>query len=417
MLKVGRYTAALLLVTVGIMLLLDQTTGSDHLALLLDWWPVLLIMLGCEYLIFNFTYPKGDRQLRLDMSGLIISVLISAVVVGTTQSDRFPTEWMENLDFNIETLNLSFSSESGYRFDQELISIPIPAKAQKIIIDNPNGNVELRQGDVEDIQITTTIWVDKVDEEEARQIAKQSVIDYSGESQLKITAKGQEYTGGFPNKRKPRMNLSITVPENQRADYELALVNGKVDVDGLPVLEQLKAHTTNGAISIARVEGTVNAKTTNGAVDVSEIGGSVSLSTTNGAVAAKDIAGKLKVDTTNGAVTVENVEGALEVDTLNGKITVREAQAGIKAEVTNGAISIHTHTVGGSYNLENMTSSIELKIPESADAEIEGSTSYSSISTNLPLTIDGKKISGVLGTGEHYIKIETNNKIHVNRID
>lgn len=416
MLKVGRYTAAVLLVTVGIMLLLDQTRGSDYLPLLLDWWPVLLIMLGVEYLIFNFLYRKKDQRLRLDMGGLILSVLISSIVVGTTQSDRL-SGWLKNLDFNIDTLNMSFSSESGRRFDKELVRIPVDAAVSRIKIDNPNGSVDVQAGDVQEIEIQTAVYVDKVDEAEAQSIADQSTIEHTNGSALEISAKGKEYTGGFPNKRKPRMNLVITVPSSHKADYELELRNGKVGASQVPVISEFKAHTTNGAISLSGIDGNVTADTTNGAIDVSQIGRNAAINTTNGAVTASGVQGKLSIDTTNGAVTVDNVKGDLDVDTLNGKITVHEAAAGVIADATNGAISIVTTTVGGDYELDNMTSSIELRIPSAANAEIKGATSYGSISTDLPLTVEGKKISGILGTGEHQIKIDTNNKIQVNRID
>lgn len=417
MLKVGRYTAALLLVTVGVLLLLDQTTGSEHLVLLLDWWPVLLIMLGAEYLLFNFIYRKGDRQLKLDMGGLIVSVLISAAVLGTTQADRIPAKWIQNLDFNIDTLNLSFSSESGHSFEKEIVKIPVASGTDKVIIDNPNGSVDVQAGPVEGIEIKTTVWVDKVDETEARSIAEQSAIDFTSGSTLRVSAKGREYTGGFPNKRKPRMNMTVTVPADLKADYDLQLRNGRVGVNQLPVKQELKAHTTNGAVSIAGITGNVTAGTTNGTVEVARVTGKVDIDTTNGAVTAKEIGGRLSVDTTNGAVTVEQAGDEVEVDTTNGKITIREAAAGIKADATNGAISVITHRVGGHYELDNMASSIELRIPSDADVELKGSTSYGSISTNLPFSVEGKKISGKLGTGKYHIKLDTNSKIEVNKID
>lgn len=417
MLKVGRYTAALLFVTVGVLLLLDQTTGSEHLLLLLDWWPLLLIMLGVEYLLFSFIFRKGERQLKLDMGGLFLSVLVSAAVLGTTQADRIPHKWFENLDFNIDTLNLSFSSESGYSFDKDIVRIPVNSETGRIIIDNPNGSVDVQAGNVSEIEIKTTVWVDKVDEAEARAIAEQSGIEHNAGSTLRISAKGKEYTGGFPNKRKPRMNMIVTVPAAHKADYELQLRNGRVGVNQVPVKQELKAHTNNGAVSVTGINGSVTAGTTNGTVEVLRVTGKVSIDTTNGAVTAKEIGGKLSVDTTNGAVTVEQAGDTVEADTTNGKITIREAAAGIKADATNGAISVYTHKVGGSYELDNMSSSIELWIPANADVEIKGSTSYGSISTNLPLTVEGKKISGRIGSGTHQIKLDTNSKIEVNRID
>ncbi|RAU95060.1 DUF4097 family beta strand repeat-containing protein [Paenibacillus sp. YN15] len=417
MLKVGRYTAALLLLSVGLLLLLDQIQDTSHMALLLDWWPMLLITLGVEYLVFNFIHRKKEAAFRLDWGGLILSVLISAVVVGITQADRLPKDWLGNLNFNIGTLNMSFSSESGYSFTKPELSIPLPAGVERIELENPNGSVEIRGGNVKDIIIQAVVWVDKVDESEAAQIAEESTIDYSGGSTFKILTNAKEYTGGFPNKRKPRVNLQVTVPEAVKADYQLKLLNGKAIAEHVPVAGKLGIKTTNGTITVTGIAGSIAADTTNGAVEVSDIEGDASVETTNGVVTVTAVGGKLEVDTTNGAVKVERVQGDADIETLNGKITVVDAAAGIKANATNGTISIQTDSVGGDYTLKNTTSSIELHIPVAADAQIKGSTSYGSISTNLPLTIEGKKISGTLGTGRHQIKIDTNNKIYVNSLD
>jgi hypothetical protein len=417
MLKVGRYTAALLLLSVGLLLLLDQTRGTGYMALLLDWWPVLLITLGVEYLLFNFIYRKKETAFRLDWGGLVLSVLISAVVVGITQADRLPKDWLGNLNFNISTLNLSFSSESGYSFNKPELAIPLPKGVERVELENPNGSVEIRGGNVKDMIIQAVIWVDKVDETEAARIAEESTIDYSGGSTFKIMTNAKEYTGGFPNKRKPRVNLQVTVPEAVKADYQLKLLNGKVIAEHVPVKEALMVRTTNGAITVAGIDGNITADTTNGAVDVSQIGGDASVETTNGVVTVMDVDGKLEVDTTNGAVKVERVQGDADIETLNGKITVVDAEAGIKANATNGTISITVGKVGGDYTLKNTTSSIELHIPALADVQVKGSTSYGSINTNLPLTVEGKKITGILGTGLHQIKMDTNNKIYVNSLD
>lgn len=416
MFKVGRYTAAVLLVTAGILLLMDQRTGSARLLLLLDWWPLLLIMLGCEYLIFNFIFRKGERQLRLDLGGLFLSVLVCAVVLGTTHSDRIPAKWLEDLDFNIDTLKMSFSSEEGYSFEKEAIHVPVQDGTAKVILENPNGSVELKSGNVPDIEVKAVVWVDKVEEAEASGIAEQSAVNFTSGSTVRITAEGHEYTGGFSNKRKPRINLTVTVPSGKPVNYELQLRNGRIAVSQLQVKEELKVRTTNGAISVMDIKGNVTAGTTNGAVEVMRTTGNVGIDTTNGAVTAKEITGKLTVDTTNGAVMVEQAGGAVDVDTTNGKITVREAAAGIKADATNGTISVHTSKVGGNYELDNMSGGIDLRIPSTASVDLKGSAN-GSVSTNLPFTVESKKISGQIGAGQYSIKLESNTKIEVNRND
>lgn len=417
MIKVGRYTASALLIVIGVLLLVDQTSHTRYLALFYTWWPVVLISLGCEFLLFNLLYRRGERQLRLDWSGLFLSVLISALVVGATQAASLPVKWLSNLKFNIDWSGLSYSGESGYKFEKGITKVPLAAGTDKILFDNPNGSVELKPGAVQDIEIGVTVWVDKIEKDQAESVAERSVIEYAPGSTLRITAKGNEYSGNFSAKRKPRMNLVVTVPADRRADYELQLKNGKVDATQIPLKKEMNIRTTNGTITLSGLDGDLHAETTNGAIDAAGIRGKVSLSTTNGTVSAKNIGGDAKIDTTNGAVTIEQAGGTVDVDTTNGKITIFEAAKDVKADTTNGAVSVASHTVGGNWELKTVNSLIEVKLPPSADAEIKAAAANGTITTDLPLTVEKKKLTGKLGSGKYQIKLDTNGSVDVNKID
>lgn len=45
--RVGRYTAAVLLASVGVLLLMDARDGTHNMLLLLKWWPVITGAVGC----------------------------------------------------------------------------------------------------------------------------------------------------------------------------------------------------------------------------------------------------------------------------------------------------------------------------------------------------------------------------------
>lgn len=418
MARVGRYTASLLLITVGILLLLDQTSQTRYLALLKDWWPVALIVFGCEYIVVHAIYRKSERHLRLDVGGLFLSLLIACVVVvGTTQTAMIPANWLKYIQFNIDLSNFSYAAESGNKFEKAPIKVPLAAGTNKIFFENPNGSIQLRSGAVTDIEVAMTVWVDRIEKDQAEQIAEQSVLEYTEGNTLRITAKGQEYSGNFSAKRKPRMNLVVTVPADRRADYELQLKNGKVEASQIVLRRDMRIRTTNGAITVAEIDGDLSASTTNGAIEASKIRGKATLSTTNGTVAARTIGGDAKVDTTNGAVTVEQAGGAIDADTTNGRITIGEAFGSVKADTTNGMVSVTSHTVGGDWEIKTVNGSIEARLPLNADAEIKGSTSNGTVSSNLPLLVEKKKLSGKLGAGKHSIKLDTNNSIDVNKLD
>lgn len=87
--KAGRFTAAVLLVLVGGAVIADRRMNTNFTTVLIDWWPLLFIFLGVEYILFNMKYGNSERQLKLDLGGIIFAVMISAVVIVSTQTTDF----------------------------------------------------------------------------------------------------------------------------------------------------------------------------------------------------------------------------------------------------------------------------------------------------------------------------------------
>ena len=55
--RVGRYTAAALLIVVGVLLIMDKQSGTDYLYGMVDWWPLLLVAktrVFVEYVVEHF---------------------------------------------------------------------------------------------------------------------------------------------------------------------------------------------------------------------------------------------------------------------------------------------------------------------------------------------------------------------------
>lgn len=417
MFKAGRWTAALVLLTVGILLIVDQTTGSRWMDHVMDWWPLVLIALGLEYIIMIVIARKKGGDLRLEIGTLVFAFLLAAAATVLSTTGFQPDQWLQRLNLSIDASNPSYASESGHRFGKEKLILPV-TRAGKTIIENPNGSLELRTGNVEAIEIETVVYVDKVDEATASNIAEQSRLEVTEGSTLVIKAVGEPYTGEFSNKRLPKMNLIVTVPASYRSDYDIRLRNGKIVARDLPVVEKLKAVTTNGTITLSGIDGHMIAETTNGTVDISHIRGSVQAATTNGQVQVADVTKEVAVETTNGAVTVEQATGKVKVNTTNGSITIREAASGIEAEAMVGGITVFSKEVGGDYRLKTTGGIIQLSIPDDADVTIRGSTLlYGGISTDLPLAVQDREVTGTMGDGTHDIRLEANLNVKINNVN
>ncbi len=427
MIKVGRYTAALLLVTVGACLLLDQSLDTHFMEKLSRWWPFVLIVLGLEFILVHYMNRSGERKVVLGFGGLFLAVLVSAIIIGVSQGSLLSTKFTDN--FNLGSF--SFSDDNGPKFDKGVTSIPLDASTNKVILENLNGTIDIVPGNVETIEITTTVRVSLKDHKEASAIAERSTIEYTEGSTMKITAKGQEYRSWF-GKRKPRMNLQIIVPSNREVDLEILMRNGSFAAEGLPIKDEFKLKTTNGSVTLAKINGNVIADTTNGGIKVSAIEGETTLDTTNGTITAADIDGNLSIDSTNGALNVRNVKGNVtmetsngsiviadilgdvEAETTNGRITVDDVQHNIDATSTNGSILVSNQTIDGDWDLDTSNGKIELALPTEGNYKISGS-SGGSISSELPLQISKRHIEGIVGNGQYMVELNTNGSIIVNK--
>lgn len=407
--KAGRYTAALLLIAVGGSLLLDQSMDTNYVGQLLGWWPLLLISLGVEYIVSGLINPGGSRPMKFDFGGIIIALLISIIVIGTTQSSSLS---FSSLKLHINPF--SFTDEAGTPFERGITLIPLDADTNKVVIENPNGSVTLKSGDVKQIEVDVTLYVSKLNDEDAKKIAESSRINYNEGSTLKIIAQSESYRT-FGVRRKPRMNLTITLPQGHEVDMELQLSNGKVVASDIPIRDELKIHTTNGSVDVTNIGGKIIAESTNGSMQVNEIDGDVELDTVNGSAVASSITGDVSMDTTNGSITASHVDGSVEADSTNGRIVVEETTGDLAADTTNGGITVISSIVGGDWKLDTTLGRIEITVPENGHFEVKGSAGMGSVTSELPLTISKKTIKGTIGFGEHRIEMDTNGGITVRK--
>jgi DUF4097 and DUF4098 domain-containing protein YvlB len=410
--KAGRYTAALLLITVGGAVIADKLTGMKLVPLLIEWWPVLFISLGLEYIFYNMKYKEQENQLKLDVTGVVFAVVISAVVIVATQSASV----FKNFEFSMDNPFASFGD--ARKFEKGITAIALPAAVDQLKLDNTTGNVTLQSGAVDQIQVELTVYVNLDDESEAAQIAQDSKLEHqvSGNT-LTIKAAGKEYQSRFIGKQKPRMDLVVTMPEKQKLDMELVLTNGKVVASRLPIKERFTAQTTNGEILVSALEGTVSLETTNGHIGAKQTTGIIGIEATNGKVDIESHNGNAKLNSTNGKVVVKAVTGAVEAETTNGSIEVDGAAKSLRAHTTNGSVEISASVVEGDWDVETDHGKIELKLPSKGNYKVVGETGLGSIKSELPFTVNKKSIQGSIGAGTHTVKLETNGSIDIRSTD
>ncbi|BBH24694.1 hypothetical protein Back11_60390 [Paenibacillus baekrokdamisoli] len=469
MFKLGRITSATVILVVGGLLLWDQLQGRNDIGVLGQWWPAAFVMLGIEVVVYSFINRSRSRRLSFDIGGSFIAVVIAVTAFAVTQYAAMPLRWLD--DFKVNFAGMSgFGEEKGFMYTKEKASVPIGPDTKTISIDNPNGKVSVKKGEGNEVTVETVMWVDVTDKKEADSVAEQSKVAISEGEKLSIQAKGQPY--GANGNRKPRMNMIITIPassvfalpivkheespvdtankinetsspvdssnsvtavepeaagsaspnnkaplteEPVSSKINIVATNGSVDIAGLVLPGGLNIKITSGEAKLSNLFGPVNVQTKNGDITAAAIEGNVQLATYNGSVKAQQITGEFEGSTLSGNMELKHITGHIEADTKNGEIIIKEAQSSIKAGTLNGDIEIHSAAVGGNWDIDSSIGDIRLYVPEQGNFSVNGSVTFGTVSSELPLISTKKTISGDIGAATYRIDIDANSSIAVNR--
>ncbi len=219
-------------------------------------------------------------------------------------------------------------------------------------------------------------------------------------------------------------------PVIRNASYGVSL-----DVD-LPTRTSLTLETSDGAVRITNVTGTIDAKTSDGGIEAEGLNGEVKLRTSDGAITCSRIEARTlnlhtsdgsirlaqatlgdgELQTSDGQVTLDNVQGdSLELRTSDGSIHCHGIVAGrVTCHTSDGGIEVEfSQDAPKALTLNATTSngSITFVAPPGLSAGIEANTDDGSIHTSLPITIEGKigkSLHGTIGAGEGKVYLKTN---------
>jgi DUF4097 and DUF4098 domain-containing protein YvlB len=407
MIRVGRYTSALLLLAAGVALLLDQTRGTEYLLEWIQYWPVLLIALGVEYLIAGVRVRDGKRRLKWDIGSMLLAVVIAAAVSFFFHGSALAQKW-----------NLSFDGvftfwENGESYEKPSEWVDLPENTEKLVVRNLNGDISLIAGTGNRVEIRPTVVLYNQSAAKAEKLVRESKVNVTVGGTLRIEPDGAEYSP-FIFPQKARMNLVVVLPAGRALDVELDTTNGNIHSDGIAVKEIWQVRTANGDISGYNLNARIDAETHNGDVELRRIAGSVRIITSNGDIAAEDVEGDAFLKTNNGTVEAAGIRGNLEAETHNGDVGIAESNGSVKVKTYNGDIQASASFVGGDWQVDTRNGSIELELPADGDYTVDAKTGYGGGKTNIPgLQENDRGIEGKVGTGEHRIRLASNGDIDI----
>ena len=424
-----------ILITVGIIALLLVTGRIDadqfwnwygH------WWPLLLIGVGlvalAEWAIdLRRENPPGRR-----FSGFF-GLIVLLVLLGIAASGwhRFWGPLRAQMGDNNDDF-FNALGEPSHEMDQPLLDTKVPANAQ-IEIQNPRGDVSISADDGDNV----TVHAHQVAYAGSDAAAKK-IFDAQ---QAHVTVSGSAVLVKVDGNSSGRTNLTLTIPRS--ASVNVTTSHGGLTAAGLG--GNVEAEVQHGDVETTAIQGHVHVRISNhadfsahdiqGDVSVEGNGGDLTLSDIHGKVTLQgEYGGDIHLEHVDQPITFHSSRTDMELGRLAGDMSM--SMDSLHVTQVAGPIRVITHSkdielsqvygdthiedrdarveldMGGSFPVEvkNSKGDIEVALPPSASATVDGRTHNGDIVSDFPLTISGdedKTISGNIGKGGPRLSIST----------
>ncbi|CAM3634449.1 MULTISPECIES: DUF4097 family beta strand repeat-containing protein [Saccharibacillus] len=413
--RIGRWTASLVLVASGLLLLSDELLGREDMLLLVRWWPAVFVLWGVEYIVMLLLFrgKRGSgRRFRVDFAGVLIASVLSASVFIVTQQNHYLHLW-NRVSLDLTSSAIEFSEAEGNKFAKPSIDVPAALEMTGLSVEGINGDITVRRGFADRIRIRTSVWVDQAEPEEAKKIAEKTGIRVDEGKTLSVTTESQPY--GSLGRRQPRVDLEILLPSQRSFDIDIRTNGGSVTLNGVQAIRSISVQTGGGNLDFANLGGNVVASTSRGAVRIDTVAGSVQAETQQGDIESSNVAGSLKLTTILGNITANGTIGDIAVDTRNGSIDVGGVNFGLSAQTLNGNIAVRSRFVRGDWSVYSAVGRIDLTLPAFGSYRMDGSNGYGDIRSELPFAIKDRTLTGTYGEGEFTVRADGNGDLNIYR--
>ena len=251
-----------------------------------------------------------------------------------------------------------------------VLRLVLPRHGRTLRLHNANGRTRIVGADRSDIEVRARKTARAESAEAAKRLleAIRIVADEVGDAlELEVEVPRKWNRRGYAN-------LEVSVPRS--LSLQASASNGKIAIEG--VRGAVRAHSSNGSVSIA------------------------------------DVVGDIEIGTSNAMVCCSCTRGRLHARSSNGKIELDQHCGSIDASTSNGLIRAALEEVGkGGVQLATSNGRILLELPEEVDADVDIRVDNGVIRNERPLCQcfrekDGQ-IRGRLGSGGSLIKLRTSN--------
>jgi hypothetical protein len=167
---------------------------------------------------------------------------------------------------------------------------------------------------------------------------------------------------------------------------------------------RLALTTSDGSISVERIDGRLELRTDDGSVRVSESAGGVIVVTRDGSITLERVAGRIDARSGDGSIRVNGAPTSLALETRDGSVTVRAERGTAMAD---------------NWSVRTGDGTVVMELPEDFAAELDAETLDGSVRSDLAVAgapgsgdsrddDDRRRLRGTIGAGGKVLTLRTN---------
>ena len=374
------------LILFGVAFLLHNYRGFEFEAVLVHWWPVLLIVLGLIKLYERTSgrYSPGAARITAGEIFLVLGLLLLVgIVVGVdTVKGKFPGTHLEFGDFG----------RNSYDYDLEVAPKPVAPNA-RIVVRSTRGDITVRSSDEAEIRVSGKKNVRAWSDNEAAQLADRVSVE--------VVKNGDGYeirpSGSNTGDSRLSFNVEIVVPKksqvtvrNEKGDIIVSDIAGPVIIDNHN--GDVDIRNTTGDVSIDMRHGDAKVADTKGDIKLAGKGGEVDVTSASGGltvdgefygpIRADKIARGVRYISQRSDLTLSQLSGHLELG--SGNLEITDAPGNL--QLRTNRYDVDVENVGGKARIENRDGTIEVRSSSPPKDDIDITNANAIISLSLPAT-------------------------------
>ena len=208
-----------------------------------------------------------------------------------------------------------------------------------------------------------------------------------------------------------RRGVSISYEIETPADSQLTSKTGSGSQTVEGIRGPARVGSGSGSLRISDIGDQVHAETGSGDIEISTVKGAAYLNTGSGSIRGTEIGGGITAQSGSGSIRLQqSAPGPVKVETGSGSASISGVKGTLYAETGSGGITAEGQPTGD-WVLHTGSGNLVVRIPAGLGFDLDAHSGSGGISTNHPITVEGKlsrhELRGKVGGGGLRMNLET----------